>query len=113
MPVIRAARVPRYGGSTRPAALVLAGFIATASQPWMRQALCAQTDPDLFFSDSASQIEQAKAICRQCPVREDCLSQALQNKEEFGVWGGLDRDERRRLLRRGRRAATPSSTGAA
>jgi hypothetical protein len=111
--VIRAARIPRYSGSTRPAALVLAGFLATASRPWMRQALCAQTDPDLFFSDSASRIEQAKAICGQCPVRDECLSHALQAREEFGVWGGLDRDERRRLLRRSRRAAPPPGTGAA
>ena len=111
MPVIRTAGIPRCTGSISPAALVLTGFIAAATQPWVRQAVCTQTDPDLFFSDSASQIKQAKAICRRCPVREECLSHALETREEFGVWGGLDRDERRRLRRRG--TAQPHGTGAA
>ncbi len=107
--MIRRAGSPRYT-SISASALALAQFIVTTPQSWARQALCTQTDPDTFFSDSANQVEQAKAICHQCPVRKECLSHALENREEFGVWGGLDRDERRRLLRR---KARPRTTGAA
>ena len=112
MPVIRTAGTARHSDTISPAALVLAQVIATAAPSWAAQALCAETDPDLFYSDSASQTAQAKATCRRCPVNDTCLSHALETKEDFGVWGGLDRDERRRLLRR-RRDARPQRTGAA
>jgi WhiB family redox-sensing transcriptional regulator len=102
---------PRHPDNIVPAALVLAWIIATAAQPWASQALCAQTDPDLFFSESLSQIAQAKAVCRRFEVLEECRSHALETKQDFGVWGGLDRDERRRLLRR--RATRPHTKGAA
>ena len=111
MPVIRTVGTACRSDTASPAVLVLAQVIATAAPPWASQALCAQTDPDLFFSDSASQTAQAKATCRRCPVRDDCLTHALETREDFGVWGGLDRDERRHLLRR-RRDARPR-TGAA
>jgi WhiB family transcriptional regulator, redox-sensing transcriptional regulator len=111
MPMTHLWGILHPAGST-PAALVLPDIIAAARQPWTRQALCAQTDPDVFFSDSVGQIEQAKETCSQCPVREECLSYALQMREEIGVWGGLDRDQRRRLLRRNR-IGRPHSTGAA
>jgi WhiB family redox-sensing transcriptional regulator len=110
--LIKTAGAARYDDVISPAALVLAGVIATAAPPWASQGLCAQTDPDLFFSDSASQTAQAKAICRRCPVHDACLNHALEAKEDSGVWGGLDRDERRRLLRR-RKTARPQRTGAA
>ena len=42
----------------------------------------------------------AKRICRSCPVRYECLADALDNRIEFGVWGGMTERERRALLRR-------------
>ena len=42
----------------------------------------------------------AKRICRGCPVRYECLADALDNRIEFGVWGGMTERERRALLRR-------------
>ena len=39
-------------------------------------------------------------ICRSCPVRTACLADALDNRVEFGVWGGMTERERRALLRR-------------
>lgn len=39
--------------------------------------------------------ERAKAICRTCPVQRDCLTQAVDRGEAFGIWGGLDPQERR------------------
>lgn len=39
-------------------------------------------------------------------VRLDCLTHALDNREEYGVWGAMTERERRALLRR--RPATTS-----
>jgi WhiB family redox-sensing transcriptional regulator len=44
--------------------------------------------PDLFFAESPSEVERAKAICRPCPVRATCLRTALERREPWGVWGG-------------------------
>lgn len=43
---------------------------------------------------------RAKAICLACPVRTECLADSLDNRIEFGVWGGMTERERRALLRR-------------
>ncbi len=43
---------------------------------------------------------QARALCRACPVRQECLDYALTVGESHGIWGGLNELERRRLLRR-------------
>jgi WhiB family redox-sensing transcriptional regulator len=52
----------------------------------------------LFVSGAAQ--HRAKTVCRGCPVRTECLADALDNRVEFGVWGGLTERERRALLRR-------------
>ncbi|MBX6370704.1 MAG: WhiB family transcriptional regulator [Acidothermus sp.] len=49
---------------------------------------CVQGDPDLFFAESLDEIEAAKALCRRCPVRRECLEAALARREACGVWGG-------------------------
>lgn len=51
-----------------------------------------------FFSDEVAEIEEAKDICRACPVRKQCLKSALNNKEVWGVWGGRDQIEIRNTL---------------
>jgi len=48
---------------------------------------CAK-DPDKWFSGSTGVQGEAKAICRLCPFKKPCLQLALDNKEEWGVWGG-------------------------
>jgi len=67
---------------------------------WTEQALCAQVDPDLFFPDKGDSPRQAKRICAGCEVRADCLAEALDRGERWGVWGGLSERERRALRRR-------------
>ena len=49
---------------------------------------CRQVDPDLFFAEVPADVEEAKALCRTCPVREACLAGALERREPWGVWGG-------------------------
>jgi WhiB family redox-sensing transcriptional regulator len=49
---------------------------------------CQRADPQLWFSDSPSHLELAKAYCRHCPLREACLAGALDRAEPWGVWGG-------------------------
>ena len=45
-------------------------------------------DPELFFAESPDDVEDAKALCRDCPARISCLSGALERAEPWGVWGG-------------------------
>ena len=66
---------------------------------WAAQAACKSADPDALFVQGAAQ-NRAKAICLGCNVRTDCLADALDNRVEFGVWGGMTERERRALLRR-------------
>ncbi|MBH1937822.1 WhiB family transcriptional regulator [Streptomyces sp. AV19] len=75
---------------------------------WRRQAECLDEDPELFFpignaGPALLQIEEAKAVCRRCPVMEQCLQWALESGQEYGVWGGLHEDERRLIQRRAAR----------
>lgn len=79
---------------------------------WWEYALCRAWDADLFCvpdgvspSRKRAQETKAKSICRTCPVRERCLDEALARGEQYGVWGGMDTDERRALerVRDGRR----------
>ena len=63
-----------------------------------RSAACRASDPDALFVQGAAQ-NRAKAICLACPVRTECLADALDNRIEFGVWGGMTERERRALLR--------------
>ncbi|MEO3765345.1 WhiB family transcriptional regulator [Streptomyces phytophilus] len=66
---------------------------------WSAQAACRTADPDELFVQGAAQ-NRAKAVCTGCPVRTECLADALDNRVEFGVWGGMTERERRALLRR-------------
>ena len=66
---------------------------------WTTRAACKGTDPDELFVQGAAQ-NRAKLICRGCPVRTECLADALDNGIEFGVWGGMTERERTALLNR-------------
>ena len=49
---------------------------------------CRRFDPDLWFSDSPAELELAKSLCGDCPVRVECLAGAVDRAEPWGVWGG-------------------------
>jgi WhiB family redox-sensing transcriptional regulator len=71
----------------------------TGNRGWRDDALCRQVDPELFFPRvNRPTTAQAKQVCRRCPVRGECLAEALRRRERYGVWGGLTAAERRALL---------------
>jgi WhiB family redox-sensing transcriptional regulator len=49
---------------------------------------CRQYDPDLWFADSPADLEVAKTLCGDCPLRVECLAGAIERAEPWGVWGG-------------------------
>ncbi len=81
--------------------------LAPQGLEWQKDRLCDE-DPDLFFPESNKdwvQIEQAKAICKPCPVQSECLTLALEMDAE-GVWGGMSDAERTAMKKRNRGAKT-------
>lgn len=72
---------------------------------WRQRAACRGVDPDVFYTVSDEEADEAKSICRVCPVREACLEYALANRERDGVWGGATERERRRMIRQRRKTA--------
>lgn len=65
---------------------------------WVSKALCRTGDPDDLFVRGAAQ-RKAAVICRHCPVILECAADALDNRVEFGVWGGMTERQRRALLK--------------
>lgn len=49
---------------------------------------CHAGDPDLWFAEEPADLERAKALCGDCPLRRQCLAAALDRAEPWGVWGG-------------------------
>lgn len=73
---------------------------------WKSQANCRGLDPNLFYPERGASTREAKAVCRGCVVREQCLEYALADPpEKYGVWGGTSERERRVLRVERRRAA--------
>ncbi len=67
---------------------------------WRNHAACRDADPNLFFPTGSTgpallQIEEAKTVCRSCPVEQTCLAWALSTGQYTGVWGGQSEKERR------------------
>jgi WhiB family transcriptional regulator, redox-sensing transcriptional regulator len=92
---------------------------------WTDKAECVNVDPEVFyptiindageeefddgtiwekFGDTSEYYDEARSICDMCPVKAQCLKHAMENKERFGMWGGLTPIERRRIERNERRA---------
>jgi WhiB family redox-sensing transcriptional regulator len=72
--------------------------VSVADFEWHDDALCAQTDPTLFDTGdhtSPNPYAKARAICKQCPVAARCLTWALENDEQYGIWGGMTPGERK------------------
>lgn len=68
-------------------------------EQWARKGQCQQAPLDTMYVRGAAQ-HQAKRLCQGCPVKTECLTEALDNRIEWGVWGGLTERERRAVLLR-------------
>ncbi len=66
-------------------------------EDWTLQAKCRGME-DALFPDASDQ-KRARLLCIGCPVRAECLAEALDNRIEWGIWGGMTERERRHLLR--------------
>lgn len=64
------------------------GVLSTPSLPAAATPCQEAEDSDLWFAERTADVEQAKALCHACPVREACLAGALGRGEPWGVWGG-------------------------
>ncbi|BBY05826.1 WhiB family transcriptional regulator [Mycobacterium noviomagense] len=82
----------------RPARTLIHDSEAEPRTAWVSRARCRFSDPDELFVRGAAQ-RKAAVICRQCPVNLQCAAEALDNRIEFGVWGGLTERQRRSLLK--------------
>jgi WhiB family redox-sensing transcriptional regulator len=84
--------------SAAPTSNILYGAEAESRIAWVSKALCRAADPDELFVRGAAQ-RKAAVICRHCPVMLECGADALDNRVEFGVWGGMTERQRRALLK--------------
>ncbi len=64
---------------------------------WTVRAKCRNMADELF--PEGKDQKRARSVCWGCPVRSECLAEALDNRIEWGVWGGMTERERRHLLR--------------
>jgi len=64
-----------------------------------------QNAPDLFFPEhknqaiAAEDTTYAKSLCAECPIIDQCRMYAIETDEQFGIWGGLTREERKQFMR--------------
>jgi len=79
------AELVRATAMSMPVAIVPAPALPGAGNA---RALPCAGDPDLFFAESPDDVELAKSLCSDCPVRPACLAGAVQRREPWGVWGG-------------------------
>ena len=64
---------------------------------WVQRANCSPLNAELFFPQKGGSTKEAKRICEECPVKLECLEDALENEEGHGVWGGMTANERKTL----------------
>jgi WhiB family redox-sensing transcriptional regulator len=77
------------------------GSTGSTDVSWMADARCRGLETALFYPSEESHADAALAICAKCSVREPCLRYALDEREQFGIWGGTTERQRRSLRRRG------------
>lgn len=78
---------------------------------WQTRAACRNAPLNLFFFEretTKEDIQAAKALCATCPVRTECLDYSINFPERYGIWGGLDEDERAEERRKRMRRTPPA-----
>lgn len=85
------------------AAVIARNAPAFRPEDWTLDAACRGADPGVFYPDerrSDAANPEAITICARCPVARECLTYALEHREEHGIWGGLNPSQRRQIQRR-------------
>lgn len=78
-----------HGGSGPWSPDVVDTSTATAFESIVTRLIpCREHDAELWFAESAREVELAKSLCQGCPLREGCLAGAIERAEPWGVWGG-------------------------
>lgn len=62
--------------------------LSSPSSELLAKIPCRAFDAELFFAESPADVEYAKSLCQNCPIRTACLAGALDRAEPWGVWGG-------------------------
>lgn len=68
--------------------MTVLGLAQLAAQSAVNTVPCREVDADLWFAEEQASTDRAQALCRQCPLQAECLSEALARQEPCGVWGG-------------------------
>ncbi|HEY4614884.1 MAG TPA: WhiB family transcriptional regulator [Citricoccus sp.] len=116
--------VPPDAGAPRPLPSTLgAPAPVEAGEEWRLYAECGPGNTDLFYSKDPVEKRAALAICHDCPVRRDCLAEAMEQETgvdlhgRYGIRGGMTPVQRRELARSinpgpaRRRRNTPTAAG--
>lgn len=64
---------------------------------WRQRAACRDVDTELFFPEPSEPKGAALVLCRQCPTRGHCLAEALESRQDVGIWGGTTEAGRRAM----------------
>lgn len=68
---------------------------------WRAQAKCKDHNTNDFYLERGNRLTlQIKQLCKECPVREQCLEYAIKYHERFGIWGGMGHRSRIRYARK-------------
>jgi WhiB family redox-sensing transcriptional regulator len=76
--------------------------LTALSLDWMRDALCAEYDRELFFPERGQSSVEAKRLCGRCLVQRECREYALADDTLVGVWGGTSASEREQVRKAAR-----------
>lgn len=68
--------------------------IGPIQEDWIEHGSCVGAPAEVFFPPRGSNGVAARKICAGCPVRQECLDYAIENREQWGIWGGMDLDQR-------------------
>ncbi len=91
--------VPLYDGEPRDYKLPSLHWVEPSTE-WRNAAACRDKDvPTSIFFDGHRK-DLARAVCARCPehARIACLTFAVNNNIEAGIYGGLDYDQRKPLV---------------
>lgn len=75
------------------------------NDPFSQRGACAdlpEEQKQWFFSTRGNQYRWAVKICQTCPIKDECLQEALKNEtpgmRRFGVFGGMAAETRRQMF---------------